>query len=209
VLKAEDGDGYTYQWKTYVSMIVDSVSDDCGKKSDIDDCPVPPGACDSNFVYRRVPILHYLPPGMGFQHFSIRDPKVKLWYFITGAAATSLGVGIYKKIESRRYYDQHLAATTLERLDSDYEKANSRHHEFLIYTGASMLIWGATNTLVFIKDQQNKKLFETRFGCDDRNVFNFQPQEHYLSLCLLPSYSGNPNDLAESLGLGVRYRLQF
>ncbi|KGE85817.1 MAG: hypothetical protein ACE362_02985 [Phaeodactylibacter xiamenensis] len=166
--KADDG-SKTYGWRVYIARITDSKKGEC-KDIKSGECPPPLGVCDSSIVYTPVPAWTYLVPGKGWDHFAAKERKVKPWHFITGITAAGFGYGVFKKIRSNRSYNKHLDATTLRELDIEYKAANNDHHDFLIATGAAALVWLTNDLLIFKKDRKQKRLFDERFGCEDRTA---------------------------------------
>lgn len=202
-------DDELYEWRVVIAEIDNSnTQGDC---SDIErvECTPLPGVCDSSVMYRDVAAWTYLVPGAGWEHFvKQKDKKLRIWPLITAASLTAFGIGTYNKIISNKWYNDHLSATTLRELSSSYEKANTRHHNFIHFTAAGILIWGVSDGVLIAKNNRYRRIFNERFGCDRPSLTNStiddggnQPYSRLAPVVLISPQS--------TLGVGLTYSLRF
>lgn len=111
--------------------------------------------------YQPARLHHYLTLGLGHLHIgNTKQRSISYLYFIP--ATLAFGVSVYFKIESDALYKEHLEATTLQKLDEKYAKANRANHRFLGTLGLGALIWLGSDLHLFFKDKKQRRLEEEK-----------------------------------------------
>ncbi|MBN1183675.1 MAG: hypothetical protein JXB49_15395 [Bacteroidales bacterium] len=100
-------------------------------------------------------LLSLAVPGLGDTY--VRNTKESLLkpYFITAASYGLVGYGIYQKIVSNDYFGQYENETNQENFDDLYNKANTAHHDFIIFTAIGGTVWLADVVHVALRGKKN------------------------------------------------------
>lgn len=153
-----------------------------------------------------VPKLAYLVPGAGFDHFRQRKHKFEglkskapAWPAITGAWATAIGLSIYHKKESNKFYRRQAADTELAVRDENYRKYEESRNNYLLYGAVALGIWVVSDAYLYYRDKRNFRICMENFG--DKEKAEEKPLGR-LSPGLIELETGE-------LGVGFSYKVKF
>lgn len=122
--------------------------------------PLPIGGGPTNAL------LSALVPGLG-TIFVQPNRKVGARPLITAAYAGLLVYGLVQRSRSQKQY----AVYQDQRIDSDYDKANNLHHQYLVAVRAAAAIWLTDVIYTFLKGRKNDK---QRAKTTQRLVLNYR-----------------------------------
>ena len=116
----------------------------------------------------------------GHPNATIRN-SVAVAYAGTFLAAS--GFAIYSKVRSNEFYSLHKASETLRLSDSNYNRANSHHKQFLIGTGVATAIFATQYFHLKVNNKRQREYYESVFdneklrGADSRETceISFKP----------------------------------